>query len=368
MHARAQFPPEPRSAAAARHWIREQLNELGRTDLVACAEAGVSELVTNGILHAQTSIGLQISDTRERVVIEVYDGSPMSRQPEVDAAIPGAMESTIGRGLRIVRANAREWGVSTTLHGKAIWFQPAPSPTNGVETAPGASPVPHPATPPAVPRGIVDGEAHAEAAFDLDSALEALAEAFPEEAWLSADITGTDAAPEGSQRGAGEETVEVRLLGVPAGLVHHYRKRWLELVREMQLVALAEDSAHRRMARRFCDAAQAVTPELYVLTGSTGFSTAASDEGAAVDAVFDVSVAHRQGLVEIRDLARELEAHWAGARLLFVHPGPQAALLREWWLGEFIAQIDGAEPTPWAGDLQVHDNSMAARPKTSPAT
>ena len=81
MQARAQFPPEPRSASQARHWVRDHLNRLGRTDLVPSAETGVSELVTNGILHAHTSIGLALSCHRDRVVIEVYDGSPMSQQP-----------------------------------------------------------------------------------------------------------------------------------------------------------------------------------------------------------------------------------------------------------------------------------------------
>jgi anti-sigma regulatory factor (Ser/Thr protein kinase) len=350
MHARAQFPPEPRSAAAARHWVRDHLNEMGRTELVPCAEAGVSELVTNGILHAQTSIGLQLSHHRERVIIEVYDGSPMSQQSALDTAAPNAVESTIGRGLRIVRANAREWGVSTTQQGKAIWFQPAPSTdSSGLESkAQTSTEAAH-----ADDGGRFEDGARFEdavqfedgAPFDLDSALDALAEAFPE---VGPDLDGG--------RVAGDETVQVLLLGVPPMVVQHYRKRWLELVREMHLVALSQPSPQQELAQRFCTAAQTLHNDLYVIERSTGgYSPALSEDGTAVDAVVDVPPSLRQAFVDLRDLARELEAHWAGGRLLFVHPGPQAAQLREWWVGEFIAQIDGEEPTAWPGEMEVHD-------------
>jgi anti-sigma regulatory factor (Ser/Thr protein kinase) len=327
MHARRQFPAQPRSAAQARHWVRDHLNEMGRTDLVQAAEAGVSELVTNGILHAQTSIGLQLTGHHDRVVIEVYDGSPM-HQPASDAtASSSTVDSTIGRGLRIVRAYAREWGVSTSKHGKSIWFQPAP-----VVDRPGAT-----------------GAGETRGAIDLEATLDALAEAFPEPG--SAEPADSD-----------EQVVQVWLCGAPREVVQHYRKRWLELVREMQLVALGEPSPQQRMAQRFCDAAQAVQAELYVIEGSASESApAVGDAGAEVDAVFDVRPSRRPAFVQIRKLARELETEWAGIRLLFVHPGEQAVQLREWWLGEFIAQIDGTPPTRWPGDMELRDEALLLR-------
>ena len=127
MQARTQFPPRPHSAAEARHWVRDHLTDMGRSDLVDSAEAGVSELVTNCILHAQTSIGLHMTGHNSRVIIEVYDAAPMVTKPAGDPADPDTVDSTIGRGLRIVRAHAQEWGVATSAQGKAIWFQPTPS-------------------------------------------------------------------------------------------------------------------------------------------------------------------------------------------------------------------------------------------------
>ena len=127
MQVRTQFPPQPRSAAEARQWVRDHRSGRGRADGVDSAEAGVSELVTNCILHAQTSIGLQVTGSHSQVVIEVYDAAPMVQRPAGDPAVPDTVDSTIGRGLRIVRAHAEEWGVSMSPHGKAIWFQPTPS-------------------------------------------------------------------------------------------------------------------------------------------------------------------------------------------------------------------------------------------------
>ncbi|MGH3366368.1 MAG: ATP-binding protein [Nocardioidaceae bacterium] len=61
-----QLPPEPQSAPVARRWVRQRLTEIGRAELVAAAETGVSELVTNGILHARTTIGLLLDGEAPR--------------------------------------------------------------------------------------------------------------------------------------------------------------------------------------------------------------------------------------------------------------------------------------------------------------
>jgi anti-sigma regulatory factor (Ser/Thr protein kinase) len=341
MQTRTQFPPEPRSAAAARHWVRDCLNEIGRPDLVPSAEAGVSELVTNGILHAQTPIGLQVNRTRGRVVVEVYDGSPMTQQPALDAATPGQVESTIGRGLRIVRSCAREWGVATAGNGKAIWFQPA-------STGPAAGREPEQTEP---------SEQRSEDALgpaELDSVLDTLAVLFPDHGPAPAGDVPAERADAEADR------VQVRLLGVPPAVVQHHRKRWLELVREMQLVALGAASQEQELAQRFCAAAQAVHADLYVIERAELGYTPPTDDGAAVDAVAEVPRSARQAYVEVRDLARELENAWAGARLLFVPPGRQGEQLREWWTDQVINQIDGADPTPWPGETRVRDAALAS--------
>jgi anti-sigma regulatory factor (Ser/Thr protein kinase) len=352
MQVRTQFPPQPRSATEARHWVRDHLTEMGRSDLVASAEAGVSELVTNCILHAQTSIGLQVTGNHSRVVIEVYDAAPMVQRPAGDPAVPGTVDSTIGRGLRIVRAHAREWGVSTSAHGKAIWFQPTPTAEDpeAAETAEAAE----------ADAAATDatGRREQHPAIDVDAALDALAEAFPE----TDDTVATATVDLGVGDSVDDEPVEVRLLGVPPWVVQHYRKRWLELIREMQLVALGDPSPQQEMARRFCRAAQALRPDVYLVEGSPGADNyAVTDSGEPLDMVLTVRPSMRAAFARVRDMARELEKEWAGIQLLFVHPGAQAVQLREWWLGELIGQLDGAEPAPWPGEMDVRDEAIASR-------
>lgn len=345
MLARTQFPPEPRSVAAARHWVRDSLLALDRSDLVPSAEAGVSELVTNGLLHAQTSIGLQLTGSRDRVIVEVYDGSPEVAQSV--AEVRGSLDSTIGRGLRIVRAHAREWGVATTGHGKAIWF------------APRSSDEMEPRRPAGTTRDDVQqGTDLIHSPADLDRAIDALVAVLPDmdptaAGYPSAD--GLDHAPAQHHPG---DSVTIHLLAVPSGVVHHYRKRWLELLREMHLVAMGEPSEQQRVAQGFCKAEQAVHPYLYLIERAENGRPTPADDGSVVDAIIVVPRSMREAFSEIRDMARDLETRWAGIQLLFVHPGKQAVQLREWWLGEVVGQLDGGEPTPWPGDLWVRDEAM----------
>ena len=45
-----ELPPDPRSASRARRWVRTQLQELQREDLVDSAILAVSELVANAVM------------------------------------------------------------------------------------------------------------------------------------------------------------------------------------------------------------------------------------------------------------------------------------------------------------------------------
>ena len=60
MSARLLLDPDPQSVRRARVWIGEELERLGRPDLVDSAELGISELVTNAILHADPPITVRL--------------------------------------------------------------------------------------------------------------------------------------------------------------------------------------------------------------------------------------------------------------------------------------------------------------------
>ena len=63
------------SVKRARAWVRDIFERLERLDLLDAAQAGVSELVTNAVLHGAPPISIQVRGTRQHPRVEVQDGS-----------------------------------------------------------------------------------------------------------------------------------------------------------------------------------------------------------------------------------------------------------------------------------------------------
>lgn len=120
--------PLVEAVAAARRYVQAALASLGRTDLEDCAVLGVSELVTNSMIHARTRLTVAVEPTGDTVRITVRDFSPvLPRQRHY------GVEATTGRGLRLVESLSASWGVKHTRdaegNGKAVWFEPLPDMT-----------------------------------------------------------------------------------------------------------------------------------------------------------------------------------------------------------------------------------------------
>ncbi len=111
----------PRSVGIVRRWVADVCIDIGRPDLVDCARLGVSELVTNALLHGAPPISVAVRGTVEHPRIEVSDGSPRPPASPVDR---GGM-STTGRGLSIVAKCSIAWGAEVDRDRKIVWFEPA---------------------------------------------------------------------------------------------------------------------------------------------------------------------------------------------------------------------------------------------------
>ena len=93
------LPSEPASVSAARQFVRdvlasEEVDQVVATPAVLLA----SELVTNGVLHAETAIDLLVGIEGEALRVEVVDqggGCPVAERPAPDAER--------GRGLSLSR-------------------------------------------------------------------------------------------------------------------------------------------------------------------------------------------------------------------------------------------------------------------------
>ncbi len=112
----ATFPADPGGARAARKLVRRELAALGAVAEVA--ELLVSELASNVVRHAGTQFTVEVAADADPVRIAVSDGLAVDLR--VTAA---ADDATAGRGLMILDALARRWGVERHGGGKCVWFE-----------------------------------------------------------------------------------------------------------------------------------------------------------------------------------------------------------------------------------------------------
>ena len=109
--------PEAQSIAAARRFVRGHLGAHGPALLVDDIVLVASELATNAFAHAGTSFTVSLTAFAGTVVLVVKDGS-VSWPVRVDARAQDAA----GRGVAIVSAVSREWGVVAHGNaGKSVW-------------------------------------------------------------------------------------------------------------------------------------------------------------------------------------------------------------------------------------------------------
>jgi anti-sigma regulatory factor (Ser/Thr protein kinase) len=120
----------PHHAGGARHARQRLAAELDRLvppSLRADAVAVAAELLGNAVRHAAPLPGnvirlgcrIHVDDSGTVVELRVNDGGsalvPRERAPEPD--------SPDGRGLAIVAALARSWGVERSAAGQCVWAQ-----------------------------------------------------------------------------------------------------------------------------------------------------------------------------------------------------------------------------------------------------
>lgn len=110
------------SAREARHVLVDDLRERQIPESVIDeAESVVAELVANAARHARPladgCVRIRWKVKGEAVEVEVRDGGSET-MPRPARPSPWALR---GRGLRIVRSMAHEWGVQEESNGRTVW-------------------------------------------------------------------------------------------------------------------------------------------------------------------------------------------------------------------------------------------------------
>jgi PAS domain S-box-containing protein len=318
--AELRLEPLAESVRTARRFLRERLREAGREEWSDAAELALSEVVTNGVLHAHTELIVRVAVLQDAVQVEVADANPGL---PVQRGSRNA-EATTGRGLALVAALTRDCGVRPDPAGKVVWFT------------------------------VGDGPEAEE-----PSAEELLASWDVDGAW---GTSGTaDETPDPAVR-------EVVLLGLPTTLWLAAREHHQALLRELVLylaehadaLPVTPDLVAADAARNLVWGALVEEMDRARAAGRTrrplpdGHPSPLPDVPGAVDLQLHVPMELGPAFGAMQDALDTCE-RLAEADLLLVRPGlPEIIAVRDWACEQVVAQLAGVPAAPWAGSDQSH--------------
>jgi PAS domain S-box-containing protein len=315
---RQTLPGEPASTSAARALVRDALEAAGRPEWSEAAELACSEIVTNAVLHAHTSIELTVEVHADHVRVAVRDFSPalpVQRHYDVSA--------TTGRGMALVAALTDDHGVSDVgPDGKTVWF-----------TVSGAS------------AELADADLLAtwgDADWDLDEL-------------LTADAHGATT----------EHAHTVTLLQMPPMLWLAARQHHDAIIRELNL-HLAEhpdrsvDVASADRARAVISTAVAAAVEHAQAAGAVrqvlpqGHPSPLPEVPESLDLELTIPTELGPAFAVMQDTLDTAE-QLAQAGQLLVRPGlPEIIAVRDWACEQVTAQLAGVAATAWPGTDEEH--------------
>lgn len=290
----------PSGVHEARKWVVDTCHAIDRADLVECAEMGVSELVTNALLHAATPIGVRVRGTQEHPRVEVLDASV---EPPV---LPGSESLTLedddllltfGRGLDIVARCSTAWGAEIEEDGKVVWFNPASefAEGDGVD-------------------GVITGVS--------EPAVTSLSE---------------------------RQTVRVEVRDLPLRPFQDFQVHYRELRREVRLLALAHEANYplaSSLSHLFGTLDRVIREG--IATDQVERTLASGHE--TTDLTLQVPVATVETIDRFLELLDLADAFCREERLLSLARTPQQREFQQWFLGEMVRQHQGEEPTTWSAD------------------
>lgn len=292
--------PDPESVRKARAWVRDVLSRLKREDIVGPAEVGVSELVTNAILHGAPPISVRVRGTRDHPRVEIRDASVRPPTVNVQMTEEENLLATFGRGLGLVALHAAAWGAELTPEGKVVWFEPSDEPPDDDD---------------------LSGEV-----FDFDQTVQdRIAEA-----------------------GLPDNPVRVQIVDLPVAIYTKWRRRYYELGRELRLLALAHGHTYP-VATDLSEIFLQAEKERRLTRGIQQFERALASSSDRVTVELLVPESMPETMARLTVTLERADEFCREQRLLVLAATPLEKRLQEWFLGEFGRQAAGEEPLPWTG-------------------
>ncbi|WP_240938021.1 ATP-binding protein [Nocardioides sp. JQ2195] len=290
----------PRSVSDARRWAAEACHKLDREDLVESAELGISELVTNALLHAEPPIAIRMRGTRRHPRIEVYDGSRVPPEPNGRMTHDDELLATIGRGLGMVAMSSHAWGAELLEDGKMVWFEPA------------AEPVDHP---------------------DLDGQL------------YTSEGPSSGRPPQVRT----SDGIVVTYESLPLDVYVDWRRHFRDVRRELRLLSLAHEDDYP-VAKTISDLFNRFDDEIKQAQGITELNRAIAAGSRQTPIRLVVTPEAPKVTLQVIDVLELADSFCRTERLLSLAATDQQREFQGWFLGEIIRQGNGAAPLPWPGN------------------
>jgi PAS domain S-box-containing protein len=283
--------------------MRELLTACGRDHWGEAAELAVTELVTNGVLHAHTPMTLTARCNGE-LRVEVRDNSPSwPTQREYGE------QATTGRGMGLVAAVTQDHGITRLPDGgKCVWF--------------------------VITDAVRSGELDPLGAWD--------------------EVISELALPDAP------DTTLVRLMQLPSTLwlaavqQHEALLRELSLLRSSSGAAVndlvAADTARATLQAAADSALAAARAKGLARSPLPANHPAVLEEvPPSLDLELRVSPLDAAGFAHLQDVLDEAERLATSAQMLS-RPGlPEVIAVRDWACEQVIAQVNGQSPSAWPG-------------------
>ena len=157
------------------------------------------------------------------------------------------------------------------------------------------------------------------------------------------------ARPALSDVAASADLIEVRLLELSLTDFAQSSAHHDELFREFALVLSSEAGPRSELPGRLLAVIEELTDRFGEFTAAPqGELQAALERGdTTIDITFHVPAQAKDAALRLGELLGAADEYCREGELLTVAPPPEAVRFRDWYLHEFVAQINGEPPTPW---------------------
>lgn len=153
------------------------------------------------------------------------------------------------------------------------------------------------------------------------------------------------------------DVATVQLLGAPVQVWAKSDERFQELLREFALMQFGHDAGQAVPARLLALSKQLTGQYSGLTADNNAKRDAALDEGRdRIDLTYEVPMVVRDACSALQRLLEETDEYCRADQMLTLATPPVQRAFRDWFLGQFMAQIDGAPPQPWTGPLDCSND------------